>query len=189
MPLHFCHSPLKVALAVATKLISPKNPASKPIKSLTKNKIKVTPNKTDIGNEIGRCTIKRQITRGSKINSYKGAILKEPNNNKGLTPMKEWSILCDHVRYVTHDKSEAFQRLSIDSMNYRQDKDLYKRLNNEQTIKTSLNFGKSPEELKADYLDVSNGVYVEVINTDRFDEETDLSTAYLGKVDMKKAFP
>ena len=50
--------------------------------------------------------------------------------------------------------------------------------------KSSLNFGKSPEKLRADYLDMYEGVYMEVISTDRFDEDTDLSTTYLGQVDM-----
>ena len=40
------------------------------------------------------------------------------------------------------------------------------------------------EKLKSDYLDVYDGVYVEVISTNRFDENTDLSTTYLGQVDM-----
>ena len=71
-------------------------------------------------------------------------------------------------------------------MNYRQNRDLYKSLNNEQTIKTSLNFGNSPENLKAEYLDVYKGVYVEVISTDKFDEDTDISTTYLGQVDMAR---
>ena len=85
-----------------------------------------------------------------------------------------------------HGESEAFQNLSIDSMNYRQNRDLYKKLNNEQTIKTNLNFGKSPEKLKADYLDVYEGMYMDVISTDRFDEDTILSTTYLGQVDMAR---
>ena len=48
-------------------------------------------------------------------------------------------------------------------MNYRQNKDLYRSLNNEQTIKTNLNFGKSTEELK-----------------------TDISTTYLGQVNVTR---
>ena len=62
--------------------------------------------------------------------------------------MEEWSILSDHVKYVTHGKSETFQKLSINSMNCRQNRVLYRSLNNEQTIKTNLNFGNSPENLK-----------------------------------------
>ena len=65
-------------------------------------------------------------------------------------------------------------------MNYRQNRDLYKSLNNEETIRTSLNFGNSPENLKAEYLDVYEGIYIEVISTNRYDENTDISTTYLG---------
>ena len=71
-------------------------------------------------------------------------------------------------------------------MNYRQNRDLYRSLNNEQTIKTNLNFGKSPENLKTEYLDVYEGVYVEVISTDKFDEGTGISTTYLGQVNMTR---
>ena len=54
------------------------------------------------------------------------------------------------------------------------------------TIKTNLNFGNNPENLKSEYLDVYKGVYVEVISTDKFDEDTDISTTYLGQVDMTR---
>ena len=100
--------------------------------------------------------------------------------------MEEWSILNDHVKYVMHDESEAFQKLNIDLMNYRQNRDLYKRLNSEEVLKISLHIGKSPEKLKFDYLDVYEGEYTEVISTDRFDEDTNLSTTYLGQVCMTR---
>ena len=121
-----------------------------------------------------------------EVNSYKEVLLKEPNKNKDEIPMEEWSILSDHVKYVTHGKSEVFQKLNINSMNYRQNRDFYKSSNNEQTIRASLNFGNCPQNLKADYLYVYEGIYVEVISTDRFDEDTDISTTYLGQVDMAR---
>ena len=102
-----------------------------------------------------------------EVNSYKDVMLSEPYKKRDLTPMEEWSVLSDHVKYVMHGKSKAFQKLSIDSMNYRQNRELYKSLNNEQTIRTNLNFGKSPENLKADYLDMYEGIYTEVISTDK----------------------
>ena len=95
-------------------------------------------------------------------------MLKEPKKNKDQAPMEEWSILSDHVKYVMHGKSEVC-KLSINSMNYWQNRDLYASLHNEQTIRTSLNFGNSPENLKADYLDMYEGIYAEVISTDKFD--------------------
>ena len=113
-------------------------------------------------------------------------MLKESNKKEDLVPMEEWSILSDHVQYVMHGESEAFQKLSIDSLNYRQNRDLYRKLNNEVVLKSNLNFGKNQEKLKEDYLDMYEGVYMEVISTDRFDEDTDLSTTYLGQVDMTR---
>ena len=82
---------------------------------------------------------------------------------------------------------KPFQKLSIYSLNYRPNRDLYKSLNDEQTIRTNLNFGNNPEKLKADYLDVYRVMYTEVISTDRFDEDTNLSTTYLGQVDMARS--
>ena len=122
-----------------------------------------------------------------ETNSYKEAILKKPIKNKDQVPMEEWSILSDHVKYVMHSESETFRKLSINSMNYRQNRDLYRSLNNKQTIKTNLNFGNSPENLKSEYLYVYEGVYVEVFSTDKFDEDIHISTTYLrtGRYDKK----
>ena len=50
-----------------------------------------------------------------------------------------------------------------------------------------MDFGRSPDKLKSDYLDVYEGVYAEVISTDRFDEDTNLSTTYLGQGDMTRS--
>ena len=49
-----------------------------------------------------------------------------------------------------------------------------------------VNLGRSPENLKAECLDVYEGVYAKVIRTDRFYEDMDLSTTYLGQVDMNR---
>ena len=72
-------------------------------------------------------------------------------------------------------------------MNYRQNKYLYKELKENEILKEGVNFGRSPEKLKPDYLDAYKGSYAEVISTDRFDEDTDLSTTYLGQVNMTRS--
>ena len=100
--------------------------------------------------------------------------------------MKEWSILSDHVKYVTSDGTETFHNLNINQMNYRQEIYLYKELQEEDLLNADVNFGSSPDKLKAEYLDVYEGVYSKVISTDRFDEDKDLSTTYLGQVDMTR---
>ena len=43
-------------------------------------------------------------------NTYQKAILTENDKKKSPTQRKEWSILIDHVKYVTSDGSETFHK-------------------------------------------------------------------------------
>ena len=49
-----------------------------------------------------------------------------------------------------------------------------------------LEFGDMPEKLKEEYLDIYDGIQSEILSTSRFDENSDLSTTYLGRVDMRR---
>ena len=40
--------------------------------------------------------------------------IKHNEKNKSPAQMKEWSILSDHVKYITPDRSKTFNSLSID---------------------------------------------------------------------------
>ena len=58
-------------------------------------------------------------------NAYQKALItgienKIMPNNKKRSPaqMKEWSILSDHVKYITSGGSETFHNLNVDQMNY-----------------------------------------------------------------------
>ena len=57
-------------------------------------------------------------------NAYQKALIagienKVEHSDKKKSPaqMKEWSILSDHIKYITSDRSETFNNLSIDPMN------------------------------------------------------------------------
>ena len=100
--------------------------------------------------------------------------------------MESWSILNDHVKYVQHDDSDILHNMNFDSLNYCVNEDIYKELKEQEMLKTSIDFSGVSEKLKSDYLDLYDGVYAEVISTNRFDENTDLSTTYLGQVDMSR---
>ena len=58
---------------------------------------------------------------------------------------------------------------------------------NQQTKKEKefieLDFGSTPHKLCIEYLDVYEGIQSEIVNTTRFDENSDLSTRYLGRSD------
>ena len=89
--------------------------------------------------------------------------------------------MSDHVKYITSDGSKTFNNLSIDQLNYRQDIDLCRELQEKESLNTDVNFGSSPDKLKAEYLDLYEGVYAEIVSSDRFNEDTDFSTTYLGQ--------
>ena len=112
--------------------------------------------------------------------------VKHNDKEKSPAQMKEWSILSDHVKYITSDRSETFNNLTIDQLNYRQDISLYRELQEKESLSTDVNFGSSSAKLKSEYLDVYKGIYAEIVSSDRFDEDTDLSTTYLGQTDMPR---
>ena len=63
---------------------------------------------------------------------------------------------------------------------------MYNKMRKEEGQMMNIDFGGSPEVLKAKYVDVYEDVFAEVVTTNRFDENVDLSTTYLGKIDMKR---
>ena len=79
---------------------------------------------------------------------------------------------------------KPFNSLNIDQLNYRQDISLYRELQEKELLSTNLNFGGSSTKLKPEYLDMYEGIYAEIVSSDKFDEDTDLSTMYLGQTDM-----
>ena len=101
--------------------------SSKYINPSHEDTVRITFSKANDGIEMNKKYSSNETTKDLKVNSYKEAILKEPNKNKGQVPMEEWSILSDHAKHVTHGKSETLQKLSINSLIHRQNRDLYKK--------------------------------------------------------------
>ena len=60
---------------------------------------------------------------------------------------------------------------------------MYKK---EERDMLELDFDQTLDILREEYLDVYEGIQSEILNTTRFDENSDLSTTYLGKVDKSK---
>ena len=110
--------------------------------------------------------------------------VKHNDKKKSPAQMKEWSILSDHVKYITSDRSKTFNNLSIDQLNNRQDISLYRKLQEKESLSTNVNFSGSSAKLRSEYLDIYKGIYAEIVSLDRFNEYTDLSTTYLGQMDM-----
>ena len=163
-----------------------------PNDSLSKDQVEFVYKRVNAKTGVNTNMIKQEMAETKLLkeqelnNAYQKAILAEVSKEKESDQIEEWSILSDHVTYITHDESEAFHKLNIDTLNYRQNKDLYKELKEKELLDGSVNFGENSIKLKADYLDVYEGVYAEVISTNKFDEDTDKSTTYLGQVNMTR---
>ena len=99
--------------------------------------------------------------------------------------MKSWSIFSDNVRYIQHNQRTS-QNLNIDTLDYRDHKDLYLKLKDEERETLDVDFGLYPDITKSRYLDVYEGVYAEMVYANKFNENSDLSTMYLGQTEMTR---
>ena len=138
------------------------------------------------GSMISAKTMTSEMTQNQDDNPYKRVVL----NNIYKIPekcleMKNWFIFSDIVRYVQHDQMTT-QNLNFDTLDYRNHKDLYLQLKEEQREALDIDFGSYPDITKARYLDVYEDIYAEMVYSSKFDENSDLSTMYLGKADMTR---
>ena len=100
--------------------------------------------------------------------------------------MEQWLILSNTVNYIQYDRCpKNSNNLNIEDVNKRN----HKRRPNieEEKQMLGLDFGDMPEKLKGEYLDIYNRIQSEILSTTRFDENSNLSTIYLGRVDTTRA--
>ena len=90
---------------------------------------------------IKKIVIPNKSEETDLANAYQKALITgienkvEPNNKeKSPAQMKEWSILSDHVKYITSGRLETFYNLNVDQMNYRQEIDLYRELQEKELL-------------------------------------------------------
>ena len=60
------------------------------------------------------------------------------------------------------------------------------KLKGEERETLDIEFGIYPDILKSKYLDVYEGVYAEMVYANKFSENSDLSTTYLGQTKMTR---
>ena len=100
-----------------------------------------------------------------------------------LAQMEQWSNLSNTLNYIQYDKHpKHYHSLSIITVNTSKNHVDTK----EERDMIELDFGSAPNILKEEYLDIYKGIPSEIVNTTRFDENSDLSTTYLGKSDRSK---
>ena len=99
--------------------------------------------------------------------------------------MRNWSIFSDNVRYVQHEQMTP-QNLGIDTLDYKHHKELHVKLKEVERETLDVDFGVYTDVLKSKYLDVYEGVYVKMVYTNKFNENSDVSMTYLGQTKIMR---
>ena len=101
-----------------------------------------------------------------------------------LTQMEQWSTLSNSLSYIQYDRyPKNYHSLGISMVNKCR-KNLTMKEEDRGILETD--FGQTPDILREEYLDVNEGIQSEILHTTRFDENSDISTTYLGRAERSK---
>ena len=138
------------------------------------------------GNIINNKTMMCETVQNQDNNPSKKVVLNKVFREEDKSPeMRNWSIFSDNVKYIQH-KQKTPHKLNIDTLDYRHHKELYFKLKGEERETLDIDFGINPDILKSKYLDVYKGVYAEMVYANKFNENADLGTTYLGQTKMTR---
>ena len=120
----------------------------------------------------------------TETNPYQMVILnKVYKDDIKMEQMIHWSVLSDLIKYI--DRSlDMTPSLTVKPLDYRQHKRLYHSLKTVKGLTVDIEFEGG--RLKDEYFDRYGCIYREITQATRFDESTDLSTTYLGRIDMTR---
>ena len=148
------------------------------------DKLKVRKVSPDIQNKL---LLPKQLKERKDINRYEKVLVSDINMmDKNKSQMEQLSILSDNIVYVKLVGNNDMNGIDIKMVDYQDHRRMYRRMGKEEGQRMDIDFGESPNVLKDKYMDVYEDVFVEVVTTNRFDENVDLSTTYLGKIGMKR---
>ena len=125
----------------------------------------------------------KQTKERKDINLCEKVLVSDINTmNKSKLQIEQWSILSDNIVYVRSVGKDVKTGIDIKMVCYQDHRRMYRRIGKEEGERLNIDFGENPNVLKDKYIDVYDDVFAEVVTTNRFDENVDLSTTYLGKI-------
>ena len=97
-----------------------------------------------------------------------------------MTQMEQWSILSNVLNYIQHGRFHTMKQIldmkAVNKYKHKQDTEGGKEFR-------ELDIGSTPLKLHEEYLDIYEGIQSEIVSATWFDENSDLSTTNLGRVD------
>ena len=114
-----------------------------------------------------------------ETNPYKELILNNAEKIEPLmTQMEQWSFLSNVLNYVQHSRFNSMNHtLDVKAVNK------YKSKPNIDREFKELDFGTTPQKLQEEYRDIYEGIHSEIVSSNRFNENSDISTTYFGKIE------
>ena len=116
-----------------------------------------------------------------EINPYRELIVNNTERTEPLmTQMEQWSILSNILNYIQHSKFNSVDHTyDVKAMNR------YKIKPDRGREFKELNFGITPQKLQEEYMDIYEGIHSDIVSSNRFDENSDISTTYPGRIENK----
>ena len=155
---------------------------------LTRDQTRYIYEKVETGEMINMHTVQQEIEQekqlnridddNGEINPYRELVVNSADRTEPLmTQIEQWSILSNILNYVQHSKFNSMNHsLNVKAVNR------YKvRLDMEREFK-ELDFGPIPQKLQEEYLDIYDGIQLDIVSSSRFDENSVISTTYLRKI-------
>ena len=125
----------------------------------------------------------KQLGRIDNISGEKNPCIELTVNNTEkieplMTQMEQWSILSNVLNYVQHSRFHSMNHtLDVKGMNR------YKSKPDTDREFKELDFGTTPQKLQEEYMDMYKGSHSDIVSSNTFDENSDISTTYLGKIE------
>ena len=159
---------------------------------LTRDQAKYVYKKVEMGETVNTDTKQQEIEqekqlnrmddRNGEVKPYRELIVNNAEKTEPpMTQMEQWSILSNVLNYVQHSKFNSMNHtLNVKPVNrYKVKPEMGKEFR-------ELDFGAVPQNLQEEYLDIYKGIESDVVSSSRFDENSDISTTYLGKIQNKE---
>ena len=116
-----------------------------------------------------------------EINPYRELIVNNTERTEPLmTQVEQWSILTNILNYVQHSKFNSMDHtLDVKAVNrYKIKPDMGREFK-------ELDFGTTPQKLQEEYMDIYEGIHSDIVSSNRFNENFDIITTYLGRIENK----
>ena len=158
---------------------------------LTGDQTKYIYKRVQAGEMINSDTIQQEIEQEKQLgriddtsretNPYKELIVHNVEKIEPLvTQMEQKSILSNVLNYVQHSRLNSMNcTLDVKAMNR------YKSKADTDREFKELDFGATPQKLWEEYMDIYEGIHSDIVSSNRFDENSDISTTYLGRIENR----